>query len=542
MKVTRRTALKGAAVLGSATVVGCNNPTPAPMGDAGMADGGVDAYTPPVDAAPSDAWRYDGGPPPTGTFQHGVASGDPLPNAVMLWTRVSEQTAAVDVTWEIATDSAFASVVTMGTFMTDASRDYTVKVDATGLSPATTYYYRFTLAGTHSPIGRTKTAPMGAVSRLRFAFCTCANLANGFFYGYRRIAERADLDAVIHLGDYIYEFQNGYYGSLRDYDPPTEILSLDDYRRRYRQYRLDPDLQEAHRQHPWITTWDDHEFANNAWMDGAQNHMPATEGAWADRKAAAMQAYREWLPYREPAGGGIRRNLVYGDLAELIVLDTRIEGRMQQSAGDAATRELLGTAQKTALFDRLMNSTAQWKIVVQQVMLAKSAVGSSDDQWEGYPLDRNALLSFLHDNAITNTVVLTGDFHSSFANDIPLDPAMYDAATGAGSVCVEFICPAISSPAGLTNLVANNWRNAMMTSAQYIKYLDPFSHGYSVLDVDTARVQSGYFFVADIQNVDRVAGGMESAGGAYSIADGTSHLVMDTAPAAPITGAPPLAP
>jgi alkaline phosphatase D len=540
MKVTRRNALKSAAILGTASLAGCPTTNLPPGSDGGPDGGPSDSGVPPTDAGPVDAWAYDGGPPPTGTFQHGVASGDPMPDAVILWTRVSEQTAAVDVDWEIATDTAFAAVVTSGTFNTDAARDFTVKVDATGLSPATTYYYRFTLGGITSPIGRTKTAPTGATSRLRFAFCSCSNYQFGFFHSYRRISERADLDAVIHLGDYIYEFQNGYYGSARASDPPTEILSLDDYRRRYAHYREDHDLQEAHRQHPFITTWDDHEFANDAYEDGAQNHMPATEGDWNTRKEAAKQVYREWMPYREQPSGGIRRTLTYGDLVELIILDTRVEARQEQNSGDDATRELLGSAQETFLFDRLMNSPAQWKLVCQQVMFALSPSGSNPDQWEGYPGARTRVIEFLRDNAIDNAVILTGDIHCSWANDIPEDPATYDAATGAGSVAVEMVCPAITSP-GMGPIPAAGTRTAIEEHAHYVRFFDPTERGYVVLDVDTARTQGAWYFVQNIADPE-APGGVERFAAALSIADGTTNLVTDAAAAPPVADPPTLAP
>ncbi len=541
MKVTRRSALKSAAILGTASLAGCTTTEVAPGTDAGTdAAEPIDAGTPPADVGPVDAWAYDGGPLPTGVFQHGIASGDPMPDAVMLWTRVSEQTAAVDVGWEIASDTGFLDIVLSGSFNTDEARDYTVKVDAVGLSAGTTYYYRFMLGGTTSSIGRTKTAPMGANSRLRFAFCSCSNYQFGFFHGYRRIAERADLDAVIHLGDYIYEFQNGYYGSARRSDPPTELLSLDDYRRRYRQYRQDPNLQEAHRQHPFITTWDDHEFANDSYVDGAQNHMPATEGSWDTRKEAAKQAYREWMPYREQPGGGIRRTLTYGDLAELIVLDTRIETRQMQGSGDDATRELLGPVQEAFFFDRLMNSPAQWKIVCQQVMFALTPGAVSLDQWEGYPGARTRVIDFLRDNAIENSIILTGDIHCSWANDIPVDPATYDAATGAGSVTVEMVCPAITSP-GMTPIAATNTRNAIETDAQYVRFFDPDQRGYVVLDIDGTRAQGAWYFVEDIANPED-AGGVERFAAALSVASGQTHLVTDAAAAPPIASPPALAP
>jgi alkaline phosphatase D len=197
-------------------------------------------------------YSYDGTPGPETLFSHGVASGDPLPNAIILWTRVSPQSeAAIEVWWEIARDLGFEKRVQVGTFTTDAERDFTVKLDVTGLEAGATYYYRFFALGRESPMGRTKTAPVGDVAHLRFAVLSCASFAHGYFHAYRSVAERLDLDAVLHLGDYIYEYGSGEYGNVREYEPPHEILALADYRMRYAQYRRDPHLQEVHQHHSY---------------------------------------------------------------------------------------------------------------------------------------------------------------------------------------------------------------------------------------------------------------------------------------------------
>ena len=222
-------------------------------------------------ALPAVGCDKEHAPPATGPFRHGVASGDPLPDAVILWTRVTreqEGTGPIEVTWEIAKDATFGAIVGAGTVKTDADRDYTVKIDATGLQPGTTYFYRFRGQGAGSAIGRTRTAPRTA-SHLRFAVVCCSNLAMGYFHVYAAIAARADIDAVIHLGDYIYEYADGDYGSERPSEPKNEIVTLGDYRARYAQYRSDPDMLEIHRQHPFITTWDDHEVRDNASKDGS---------------------------------------------------------------------------------------------------------------------------------------------------------------------------------------------------------------------------------------------------------------------------------
>ncbi|CAM2011122.1 alkaline phosphatase D family protein [Acanthopleuribacter pedis] len=266
-------------------------------------------------------------------FYHGVASGDPMANRVIIWTRVTpQQDSPVSVSWRMATDAAMANVVQSGTFTTDAARDYTIKVDVTGLDAGRTYYYRFQALGRTSLIGRTRTAPSGSVDHLRFAIVSCSNYQGGYFNAYSRLADRADLDAIIHLGDYIYEYEDGGYGYDdavgRGHEPANEIVSLSDYRVRYSFYRLDGDLQRAHQQHPFIAVWDDHEFANDAFKDGAENHSPATEGNWETRKQNAFKAYFEWMPIREGSTENrIYRKLQYGNLVDLIMLDTRIEGR-----------------------------------------------------------------------------------------------------------------------------------------------------------------------------------------------------------------------
>ncbi|MBX7195404.1 MAG: alkaline phosphatase D family protein [Sandaracinaceae bacterium] len=552
-RLSRREALAGMFTVSTAALVGCGGGDPSP--DAAM---GLDAGMDPDATREADAGRdagpeWDAGPPPTGAFQHGVASGDPHADSVILWTCVSEQAGPVSVSWEVSASPEFGAIVTNGTFDTDASRDFTVKLEASGLEPATTYFYRFRLGDQVSPIGRTRTAPTGAVERLRFVVCACASYAHGYFHGYRRIAERADLDAVIHVGDYIYEYGSGEYGDVRDYDPPHECVSLEDYRRRYRLYRQDRDLQEAHRQHPFITVWDDHESADNSWSGGAENHQPATEGAWADRVQAAAQAYREWLPFRETAEGDrlrLFRTLRYGDLVDLVILDTRIWARDEQGAGATdpvlmdPTRTLLGTDQETWLFEQLRSSTAQWKVICQQVMMAQLPLFLNTDAWDGYPAQRQRLFDFLADNptgARSDVVVVTGDIHSSWANDLttaPADPLAYDPETGMGSLAVEFVTPGITSP-GAGMALEDILRRRLPTEAPHIKYFNLWRRGYVVLDVDASRTQGAWFHLDDVTSV---AGGAESFASAWETATGTNHLVESDSPAAPRADAPPLAP
>ncbi|HWO13029.1 MAG TPA: alkaline phosphatase D family protein, partial [Polyangiaceae bacterium] len=348
---------------------------------------------------PACAGRAEGDAPgsevaglaPGELFRHGVASGDPLADAVILWTRVTppEGTTAdgLDVEWRVASDPGLADVVARGSALATAETDFCVKVDVTGLAAASVYYYDFGVLGARSGVGRTKTLPAAGVSRARLAVVSCANYPAGYFTVYRLLAARNDLDLVLHLGDYLYEYANGTYGDGQAIGripvPDRELLTLDDYRARHAQYKADADLQELHRQHPMIAVWDDHEIANDGYRDGAANHQPAVEGDWALRKEGAMRAYFEWMPIRPPASGESRvyREFEFGDLFDLILLDTRYAGRdapavrsCDQAALEDGARGLLGAEQEGWLFAGLRASSARgarWRLLAQQVMLAQ---------------------------------------------------------------------------------------------------------------------------------------------------------------------------
>ena len=312
-------------------------------------------------------------------FTHGVASGDPLADRVILWTRVlpgDGRATELAVQWEIAADEQFAQVVSSGVTSTSSAQDYTVKVDAAGLQPGTAYYYRFSALGVYSGVGRTRTLAGRGAGQLRFAVVSCSNYPQGFFHVYRELAA-AELDAVLHLGDYIYEYADGGYANPvmleqgRHVDPLHEIVSLEDYRTRYGLYRSDLDLQSVHQAHPFICVWDDHEITNNTWREGAENH-DLGEGEFADRRRAAIQAFHEWLPIREQASleeGIIYRSFDFGDLASLIMLDTRLVGRDEQlshemnidtlrSALASQSRSIMGSAQEQWLEQELARSAA----------------------------------------------------------------------------------------------------------------------------------------------------------------------------------------
>ncbi|WP_333669871.1 alkaline phosphatase D family protein [Acinetobacter guillouiae] len=335
-------------------------------------------------------------------FLHGVASGDPLKDRVILWTRITPQDTSLrlEVVWEIATDDKFTQVINTGKVQTASAQDFTVKVDADKLKSGQTYYYRFKFGSVISPVGRTKTLPE-TTSSVQFAVCSCSNYPAGYFYVYKEMAKQ-EVDAIIHLGDYIYEYgKDGYateeavkLGRTLAADNDKEIIKLDDYRKRYALYHTDSDLQAAHARHPFIVIWDDHELANDAWKDGAENHQ-ANEGNFLDRKLAALQAYFEWMPIRPVSATdhlNIYRQFDFGSLVQLTMLDTRILARDKQldyanymtaSGLDIAkfqtdltstTRTLMGYTQREWLQKKLAQSTATWNVLGQQVLMAKMLI------------------------------------------------------------------------------------------------------------------------------------------------------------------------
>ncbi len=481
-----------------------------------------------------------GGP----VFAHGIASGDPLTDRIMLWTRVAppEGANAVDnIEWRVATDEAATQVVARGRVTTNAARDFTVKVDAGGLQPGRTYYYAFEARGERSPIGRTKTLPAGGVERVRLAQLCCSNYPAGFFNVYRCVANRDDIDAVVHVGDYIYEFENGVYGDgsalLRIPEPRREAVTLSDYRIRYATYRTDPDLQEAHRRHPFIAVWDDHELTNDAWAGGAANHNPEQgEGDWPTRQAAAYRAYLEWMPIREAAGPGIRlyRSFRFGGLADLVMLDVRGHRDRQVATDDLAGlaapgRSMLGSEQEAWLFSQLRASQASgaaWRVLGQGVMLSRLVPQGQpvllSDTWEGYQASRDRMFDFLQAERVRDLEILGGDLHSSWALDVPRHPVSgYRAATGEGSLGVEILAPAISSPALFSAPGLRERAPLLRAILQNLKYLEGDSQGYVLVDITRERLQAEFFFVPTV--TERSAA--ETRAAAFVCERGSSRLV-----------------
>lgn len=446
-------------------------------------------------------------------FYHGVASGDPLSDRVIIWTRVtpdSTVTGPIIVSWRVAMDTGMTQTVQAGSLITSAASDYTVKIDVTGLQAATTYYYEFTALNKHSQRGKTRTAPQGMLDSLRFAVISCANYEAGFFNVFRVIAERNDIDAVLALGDYIYEYESGGYApnaqTGRIWDPSVEITTLTDYRTRYSTYHLDPDLRTLHQQYAWILVWDDHESANDSWYGGAENHTFPAEGTWASRKSAAIQAYQEWLPIRVPDPTNdpqrIFRSIRYGSLVEFEVLDTRLYGRDLQDGTTnsnvmSPTRQLLGTTQFNWLTGKLDSSSSQWKVLAQQVMMAPLEILGfpvNGDQWDGYPAERDRVYNHILNNNIQDVVVITGDIHSSWGNDLPT--SSYNSSNGAGSAGVEFVAPSVTSPGFPLAWGAP----AIQASNGHIKYCNLDLHGFIIMDINQTRTQSDWYYVNTIDS------------------------------------------
>ncbi len=483
-------------------------------------------------------------------FRHGVASGDPLSDRVILWTRITPRgSGAQRVSWQVARDAKMSQVIARGEVETASARDFSVKVDATGLEPGATYYYRFAANNEQSPVGRTKTLPRNDVTRVRLGVVSCSNYSRGFFNAYACLAARADLDAILHLGDYIYEYEHEHYpdsSPARVVAPNKELLTLAEYRERHAQYKADPDTQAVHQQHPFICVWDDHEFANNAWSGGAQNHNPLEgEGEWSPRRAAAMQAYFEWMPVREDAQtrqSKIYRSFRFGNLATLMMLDTRIIGRDRQveatdiSGIESPARQMLGPEQEAWLAEQFVTATrtgSAWTLLGQQVMFApQNATGlrsGNADSWDGYRGCRTRVFDMIERAKVNNFAVLTGDVHSSWAYDLPRNPfGGYDKATGKGSLGVEFAGTSVTSlstvgvgPDGPRQLAA------IRELRPHLHYVDGRYRGYFIVDLTRERLQADYYAVATIAERST----QERFEKGFITESGRNHLIEVSTPA-----------
>lgn len=515
------------------------------------------------------------------SFDHGIASGDPLSNRVMLWTRVTPKKAGSQqftVKWAIARDEQMKNTVKQGQVNASAVKDYTVKVDVDSLQPNTVYYYQFTVGKNTSRVGRTKTLPVGQVNQVKMAVFSCANYPAGFFHVYADAAKRNDLDVFLHLGDYIYEYGRTVtnaqgnavpaYASAnaaainREVLPEQEVFTINSYRTRYAQYKTDPDLQNLHAALPMIAVWDDHELANDTYEEGADNHQPATEGNWDDRKLAAVTAYHEWMPIRtSDSQSKIYRSFEFGDLISLNMLDTRVIGRDKQlnyvdfikpnsilgfsidatafrSATNDPNRELLGLTQSNWLVSQMQQSSAKWQILGQQILMGRMDIPAPVILNLADPrlgLDINAYLTLVN-KAQTRPQDLNNVDKANLSQ--PAIPYNIDAWDGYGSarqrvltaaknynknlvvlagdshnawannlitddgtaVGVEFATSSVSSP-GFEEYIPNPSAQVKAVLTQLIpglQYMNPSDRGYIVVTVTPESCQSEWIFVSDI--------------------------------------------
>lgn len=485
----RRAFLTALGLGGAAVVVSCggdndgNNKraTTTAKGSTSSAPGGSTTSV----ATPASAVTTD-------PFGLGVASGDPTPTAVILWTRLlTEITEPIDVKWEVAADEQFTRPVGSGIVTAEPTWAHSLHVDATGLEPDTEYWYRFSTATYTSPTGRARTMPAddATPARLRLGFASCQDYTEGYYPAHRAMA--ADrLDLVFFLGDYIYESPSGP-GSVRQV-PGGECMTLDDYRQRYATYTSDADLQASRASCPWVVTWDDHEVENN-YADLA-NDGGLDAAAFTARRAAGYQAYYEHMPVRlDPPKGAdwrIYRTVRFGRLAEFFVLDgrqyrsdqacnARLDALVPKSSCpdlDNADRTMLGREQESWLSDGLAGSTATWKVLAQQTVMSSLVLGDlilNVDQWDGYPAARQRLLEFIADRGIDDVVVLTGDIHSAGAGDLAITA---DDGTRR-PVAVEFVGTSITS-GSLVDIVPGGAAIATPDKFPGIVYLNVKLHGY----------------------------------------------------------------
>jgi alkaline phosphatase D len=492
-------------------------------------------------------------------FTHDVASGEPRQNSVMLWTRyVPGRGQSGRLSWQVSPSADFGRIVAQGAVVAEEEHDHCVKPVARGLAPGRWYFYRFRdAAGAWSPVGRTRTLPEGRVERFNIALFSCSNLGFGWFNAYAHAAARRDIDLVVHVGDYLYEYQRGRYPEAgeavpgRILEPASEIVRLADYRLRFAAYRADPDLQRLHRLFPMIAMWDDHESANDAWENGAQNHQQATEGDWAERKAASMRAYREWMPVSDEPW----EDYEIGDLATLFRPETRLTARSRsgylreilnnqpdRAAALAAFRDgpwqdpartLMGPRQEAWLADGLRRSVgrrAKWQVIAQQVIMGtlaappeagpwlgpnatageraflanaidagRGGLPFNHDDWNGYPQARRRLLQSALD-ADANLVILSGDSHNAWAFDLDLD------GHAAG---IEIAGTSVTSPGNesdFPNVAPAEMVRATVARNPQLKWANLHQRGYATLALAPERATAEWLFLDTIrQRSTRIA-------------------------------------
>lgn len=482
-------------------------------------------------------------------FQHGLASGDPEPTSVLLWTRVtshpgdtpgSGQGRATTINWQVATDDSFQKIVRTGTVTATAQTDMTVKVIADQLEPYRRYAYRFVVAsgpyqGQVSPTGWTQTAPADQqqLASFRIGLFSCANWEAGFFRPYQDAARRGDLDLIVHVGDYLYEYPSGFYGGtngqvVRPHEPREGCQTLAQYRIRYGHYHTDPMLQELHAAAPWVVTWDDHEFADDNWAEGADGDFFVGTEEYLPRKNAAAQAYLEWLPIRGTSptqGGHIYRQLNFGPLFNLTMLDLR-SYRSQKAllqATDEPSRTMLGQEQYEWFMSTIKSAASRWNLVGNSVMmtpmlipavdrdlfkpltklfgLAQDGFPYNEDSWDGFTVERTRLLQELVAAGKRNTVFLTGDIHTSWGAVVPVIPGKYRPGDFAA---LEFITPSVTAAnfdelkhQPENSLPSRAAAKAFTVANPYISYCDLDRHGYCVLEIRPEQIRCDWIYVQE---------------------------------------------
>ncbi|MGB0328240.1 MAG: alkaline phosphatase D family protein [Akkermansiaceae bacterium] len=475
-------------------------------------------------------------------FSNGVASGDPDHESVVLWTRLAPKPlepgggmpkAPVEVQWELAEDSAFKKIIQSGKVNATPELGHSVHIEPKGLKSDHWFYYRFKSGGATSPTGRTRTLPTPDASpdKLRFAVTSCQNFEQGLFTAYQQmVADQPDF--VFHLGDYIYEYASGRNGKVRKHHGP-EIETLDQYRSRYAQYRSDKDLQAMHAACPWFVTWDDHEFDNNCANDiSEQRNVKPAE--FLLRRANAYQAYYEMMPLRTsslPVGPklSLYRKGNFGTLAEFFILDTR-QYRTDQPNDDRKSplnaaaldprNTLLGLDQRKWLFDSLNGSKSTWNILAQQVMMAiadvsrpNSPASYSMDQWPGYAHERQLLVKHLRDHKIKNPVVLTGDIHSNWANELRVD----DFKPEQDIVATEFVTTSLSS--GGNGTASTKGLDAHLARNPCTKFFNR-ERGYIMCDVTPKTYTADYKVIDDVLK----PGGKTTSRANFTVEAGTPKI------------------
>lgn len=454
-------------------------------------------------------------------FKHGVASGDPLQDKMIIWTRISSKLKNNSkVIWEIAATRSFEHILNSGTYSISEKSDFTVKVDVGGLKPDSVYYYRFRYLDTYSNIGKTKTLPSSLTDQsFQLAVVSCNNYEAGYFNSYRFLSQKEDVDAILHLGDYIYEYESGRYGDIsigRIHDPLHEILTLSDYRKRYALYRSDPDLQKLHENKPFFMVWDDHEFANGAYGEGAQNHSPE-EGEWKARKRAAIQAYFEWLPVRAISPAEMSKKINIGSDVELYLLDERMSGKTKQFKVEDPEfydlkRTLLGHHQYQWLAESLKKSKAKWKFIANQVMITGYTAPEGDkrptynDWWVGYPHERKQIMNLIEQEKIENVVFLTGDHHKAFV--LALHPEEeflnYTKSYKEKPLAWELLTPSITSRNAshlpkdeVSEMEEKLYRRDVNP---HVLYADIKAHGYYIATISPQQFQADYYYIDNLRS------------------------------------------